>query len=288
MCAQNEFWIRKKVVLVGRRKPVYNPTRLTHHSKKDLSMIEDQTSQEISAESFPLVETPERNWTAWIAAGGCAILACGALFVLTLIFAGPQLKKLIPSQLITAMDQNRAQTQNNTMGDPNAPIHIIEYGDFQCPYCLQFWRETEPQLIEEYINNGTVYFEYRAFPVLGPESYSASEGAYCAGDQGKFWEYHDTLFTNWTGENVGDFTHEKLIQYADALSLDMETFEKCLSEGTHKETVLQDQAEGEAANVHATPTFFINGHMLEGSQPFEVMQHIIEELLNNGIDIGTG
>ncbi len=251
-------------------------------------MIEDQTLQETSTEPIPMVEMPERNWTAWIAAGGCVVLACGTLFVVTLIFAGPQLKELFPSSLTAAGEQNRAQTQDNTMGDPNAPIHIIEYGDFQCPYCLQFWRETEPQLIEEYINNGTVYFEYRAFPIIGPESYYASEGAYCAGDQGKFWEYHDTLFTNWTGENVGDFTHEKLIQYADALALDMDAFEKCLSEGTHKETVQQDQAEGEAANVQATPTFFINGHILEGSQPFEVMQHIIEELLNNGIDTGTG
>jgi hypothetical protein len=251
-------------------------------------MIEDKTPQEITAEPIPLMETPERNWTAWIATGGCAVLACGILFVVTLVFAGPQLKKLIPAQLITALEQNRRQTQNNSMGDPNAPIHIIEYGDFQCPYCLQFWQETEPLLIEEYINNGTVYFEYRAFPIIGPESYSAAEGAYCAGDQGKFWEYHDTLFTNWTGENVGDFSQEKLIQYAESLALDMDAFEQCLTEGTHKETVLKDQADAEAANVRATPTFFINGQILEGAQPFEVMQHIIEELLHNGIGTGTG
>jgi protein-disulfide isomerase len=174
------------------------------------------------------------------------------------------------------------------MGDPNAPIKIIEYGDFQCPYCLQFWQETEPQLIEEYINNGTVYFEFRAFPILGPESVSAAEGAYCAGDQGKFWEYHDTLFTNWSGENVGDFTQEKLIQYADSLALDIDVFEQCLSEGTHKGTVEQDRANGEADHVRATPTFFINGHILEGAQPFDVLKHVIEELLNNGLDTGTG
>ena len=166
----------------------------------------------------------------------------------------------------------RVVTQNNTMGDPNAPIMIIEYGDFQCPYCLQFWRETEPQLIEEYVNTGNVYFEFRSFPILGPESFSAAEGAYCAGDQGKFWEYHDTLFTNWTGENVGDFTNEKLIHYADSLALDMEVFEQCLSEGKHKGTVEQDRAEAEADNVHATPTFLINGNIVEGAHPFDVMK----------------
>lgn len=255
-------------------------------------MIEDQTTQDPTQEPLnePVpTQTPRRNWTTWIAAGGCVVLACGALFVASIIFAGPQIiKRFFPSYVTAADEQNRGITENNTMGDPNAPIHIIEYGDFQCPYCLQFWKETEPQLIEEYINNGTVYFEFRAFPIIGPESYSAAEGAYCAGDQGKFWEYHDTLFTNWTGENVGDFTHEKLIDYADSLALDMEAFEQCLSEGTHKGTVEQDQAEGESDHVSATPTFIINGHFVEGAQPFEVMKHIIEELLNNGIDTGTG
>lgn len=252
-------------------------------------MIEDETPQEPIQEFVHNVEAPRRNWTAWVAAGGCVVLACGAIFIGVIAFAGPQMvQKLFPSQAAAADEQLRSVTENNTMGDPNAPIKIIEYGDFQCPYCLQFWQETEPQLIEEYINTGIVYFEFRSFPIVGPESFTAAEGAYCAGDQGKFWEYHDTLFTNWTGENVGDFTHEKLIQYADSLALDIQVFEQCLNDGTHTATVEQDRADAEADNVHATPTFIINGNIVEGSQPFEVMKHIIEELLNNGLDTGTG
>lgn len=252
-------------------------------------MIEDQIPQEPVNEPVQITETPRRNWTAWIAAGGCVVLACGMVFIAALVYAGPQIaEKIFPAQVAAADDQLRDITENNTMGDPDAPIKIIEYGDFQCPYCLQFWRETEPQLIEEYINTGVVYFEFRAFPIIGPESFSAAEGAYCAGDQGKFWEFHDTLFTNWTGENVGDYTHEKLIQYAESLALDAEAFEQCLSEGKHAQTVEQDRANAEADNVHATPTFFINGNIVEGSQPFEVMKHIIEEILNNGVDTGTG
>lgn len=252
-------------------------------------MIEDQISQEPLNEPIHNIQPARRNWTAWIAAGGCVVLACGALFVGVLIFKGPEIvQNLFPAQVAVAEEQPRDITQDNTMGDPNAPIKIIEYGDFQCPYCLQFWRETEPQLIEEYVNTGLVYFEFRAFPIIGPESFSAAEGAYCAGDQGKFWEFHDTLFTNWTGENVGDYTHEKLIQYADSLALDTQLFEQCLSDGKHKETVEQDRVEAEASNVRATPTFFINGNIVEGAQPFEVMKHIIEELLNNGVDTGTG
>ncbi len=174
------------------------------------------------------------------------------------------------------------------MGDPNAPVHIIEYGDFQCPYCLQFWTETEPQLIEEYVNTGKVYFEFRSFPIIGPESAWAAEGAYCAGDQNKFWEYHDTLFTNWTGENVGDFTKEKLIQYAEVLGLNMAEFESCLSEEKYKEKVEQDQAQAEADGVHATPTFFINGFKVEGSQPFSILKDLIEQALNGNLDTQNG
>src|SRR6185436_14084321 len=151
--------------------------------------------------------------------------------------------------------------------------HVIEYADFQCPYCLQFWQETEPQLIEEYVNTGKVYFEFRAFPIIGPESYLAAEGAYCAGDQDKFWEFHDTLFTNWSGENAGDFTREKLLLYAESVELNLDEFQECLDGGKYKEIVEQGKEQAKADGVRATPTFMINGFKVEGAQPFEVLQH---------------
>ncbi|MBK8617464.1 MAG: thioredoxin domain-containing protein [Anaerolineales bacterium] len=163
-------------------------------------------------EEQPIVIEEEKSkpaWTLWIAAGGCVVFLCAAVFVGTLIFIGPQfVQQLLPDQVQVAGELPRAVTQSNTMGNPDAPVHIIEYGDFQCPYCLKFWSETEPQLIEEYVNTDQVYFEYRAYPIIGPESSWAAEGAYCAGDQGRFWEFHDTLFANWSGENVGDYQRE--------------------------------------------------------------------------------
>jgi protein-disulfide isomerase len=216
-------------------------------------------------------------------------LLCAAIFVGALIFAGPQfVQQLFPNNVQVAEGFPREMTASNTMGDPNAPVHIIEYGDFQCPFCLKFWSETEPQLIEEYVNTGKVYFEYRSFPILGPESGWAAEGAYCAGDQNKFWEYHDTLFTNWTGENVGDFTQDKLIQYAMALNLNMAEFESCLSEEKHKGTVEQDKVQGDADGVHATPTLFINGFKIEGAQPFHALKAYIEQILNGNLDTQSG
>lgn len=241
-------------------------------------------------ETIDSLERPTRRpWVLWLGLGGVFILLCAATFIGALIFAGPQfIDKYLPDSIRPANELNREITLNNTMGDPNAPVHIIEYVDFQCPFCLQFWKETEPQLIEEYVNTGQVYFEYRSYAFLGPESTWAAEGAYCAGDQDKFWEFHDTLFTNWTGENVGDFTHEKLMQYAESIDLNMDEFEGCLSGEKHKETVEQDKVQAEADGVHATPTFIINGAKVEGAQPFDVLKHIIEEMLNGDLNTVNG
>jgi predicted DsbA family dithiol-disulfide isomerase len=229
----------------------------------------------------PQPDSRKPGWATLLAVSGCAVFICAAIFVATLLISGPQVvREYIPNMLAEMESHNRMFTQSNTMGDPDAPIYIIEYGDFQCPYCLQFWRETEPKLIEQYINTGKVYFEFRSFPFLGEESVRAAEAAYCAGDQGKFWEYHDTLFENWTGENVGDFTDEKLIGYAKENSLDMTLFESCIRERMHKGTVEQDLVMAEADGVHATPTFIINGYKVEGAQPFEFFQRIIEDAIN--------
>jgi protein-disulfide isomerase len=247
-------------------------------------MIEDQIPNEPVFE-----EKPKHNWTIWLAAGGCGVILCAAGFVGTLIFAGADfVKQLLPDNVQVAGEVPREITQSNTMGDPQAPVHIVEYGDFQCSYCLRFWSETEPQLIEEYVNTGKVYFEYRSFPILGPESFTAAEGAYCAGDQGKFWEFHDTLFTNWTGENVGDFTEDKLTKYAEALNLNAAEFESCLGGGKYKRRVEQDRAQGEADGVYATPTFFINGVKLEGAQPYHILKKLIEDALNGNLNTESG
>lgn len=243
-------------------------------------------------EEQPIVIEEEKSkpaWTLWIAAGGCVVFLCAAVFVGTLIFIGPQfVQQFLPDQVQVAGELPRVVTQSNTMGNPDAPVHIIEYGDFQCPYCLKFWSETEPQLIEEYVNTDQVYFEYRAYPIIGPESSWAAEGAYCAGDQGRFWEFHDTLFANWSGENVGDYTKENLVKYAKALDLNMAEFESCLSEEKHKGTVEQDAAAAEANGIHATPTFFINGFKVEGAQPYSILKDLIEQALDGNLDTQNG
>lgn len=182
----------------------------------------------------------------------------------------------------------RPQVQENTVGDPNAPIKLEEFSDFQCPYCQRFYLQTEEQLISTYVTTGKVYFVYRSFgEFIGPESRAAAEAAYCAGDQNKFWEMHDFLFTNHTGENVGDFTNRRLLAFGEKIGLDMGAFRDCLNSGKYSSRVDQDFADGRAAGVKATPSFVltytVNGQtvteLIEGAQPFSEFQSKIEAAL---------
>jgi protein-disulfide isomerase len=176
----------------------------------------------------------------------------------------------------------------NAAGDPNAPITITEYSDFQCPYCKRFSDETEKQLVDAYVASGKVRFVYRSFGLfVGPESQAAAEAAYCAGDQNKYWEFHDILFANHTGENVGDYTNRKLQAFAEALGLNMTAFKSCLDSGKYAERVTQDGVDGVAAGVEATPSFVlsytVNGEtrtrLIQGAQPFGAFQTEIEAAL---------
>jgi protein-disulfide isomerase len=174
----------------------------------------------------------------------------------------------------------RPAAHQNSMGDPNAPVKIEEYSDFQCPACLAFYKDTEMLIATQYVATDKVYFTYHSMGAwIGSESEAAAEAAYCAGDQGKFWDYHDILFDNWTGENVGAFSTQRLLAFGEALSLNMSDFRSCLDNHKYASQVAQDRAEGDKLGVTATPTFFINGKKIEGSQSFASFQKEIESAL---------
>ncbi len=175
---------------------------------------------------------------------------------------------------------SRPNVNFNGMGDPNAPVKIIEYSDYQCPYCARFTEDTEPSIIEAYVATGKVYFEYRSFgEFIGPESARAAEATYCAGDQGKFWEMHDIIFANQTGENVGAYTDARLRTFAEKLQLEMAAFNDCFDSNKYRSRVDQDGNDALAAGISATPSFVIKGKLLEGAQPFGVFQSEIEAAL---------
>lgn len=160
-------------------------------------------------------------------------------------------------------------------GDPNAPVTIIEFSDFQCPFCGRWYSETLPQVLQNYIDSGQVNLVYRDFPLsFHAEATPAAEAAECAADQDKFWEYHDALFEN--QGSLGRATYESI---ATDLGLDLGIFTSCIDNGTHSAEVQADFRDGSAAGVSGTPTFFINGQKIVGAQPYAAFQAAIDAAL---------
>ena len=165
-----------------------------------------------------------------------------------------------------------AELGHPSLGSEDAPVVMIEYGDFRCPFCGKFAREVEPKLVDEYVESGTLRMEWRDFPYLGRESVGAALAARAAQEQGKFWEYHDLLYEN----QSGGFSDERLVELAREAGLDVEEFEADLASGRHEEAVARDFQEGQRVGITGTPTFVINGEVLAGAQPIEVFEDAIE------------
>jgi protein-disulfide isomerase len=172
------------------------------------------------------------------------------------------------------------KSQDNTMGDPGAPVTIIEYSDFQCPYCRQFHEGTLRQIVDNHVLTGQVFFEYRSFPFIGRESTEAANAALCAADQGQFFTYADYLFANQTGENVGAFTEARLQAIAQRIGLEMDSFEQCSSRNEKQDDVQAQYAAGLDAGVSSTPTFFVNGKQVNGALPYAQFKGEIEAALS--------
>jgi protein-disulfide isomerase len=155
-----------------------------------------------------------------------------------------------------------------TLGDQNAKVKIEVYADFQCPACKLFSDSVEKQLFQStYISSGQVYFEFMNWPFIDfgsitKESHQAANAAMCANEQGHFWDYHDILFTNQSGENLGAFTDKRLQAFAESLGLDMSTFNKCFNADKYSAEIDTDYQKGISLKVDSTPTVFVNGQMV--------------------------
>jgi protein-disulfide isomerase len=168
--------------------------------------------------------------------------------------------------------QRVATADSPARGPANAPIELVEFSDFQCPYCLRA-DPTVRQVLATY--GDRIRFVYRHYPLPNhPNARPAAEAAACAGDQGKFWAYHDRLFTNQTR-----LTDADLKQHAVEIGIDTAKFNACLDGHATKARVDADMRAGEEAGVNGTPAFFINGRSLSGAQPYEAFKRIIDEEL---------
>ena len=175
------------------------------------------------------------------------------------------------------------------IGDPNAPITIIEFSDFQCPFCARFHVQTLPSIYEEYIDQGKVKLVFRDFPIqsIHPNALPASIAAECANDQGRFKEMHDKLFENQNDWNKKETTAalSMFIQYAEEIEIEKNEFESCLTSGKHINDIRKDLDDGREYGVTGTPGFFVGndeiGYVeLKGAQPFESFKKIIDAQLD--------
>ena len=162
-------------------------------------------------------------------------------------------------------------------GDASAPVTIVEFADFQCPYCLKSYPVMK-ELLAKY--KGRVKMAFRDFPLRGghPQAQLAAEAARCAGEQGKFWEYHDALFSN--PEKLDE---QALKERARNLELNQESFESCLSSGRFRPAIEEDVRAGTAARVVGTPTFYVNGIQMAGAQPLTAFEKTIEDELSRTV-----
>ncbi len=158
------------------------------------------------------------------------------------------------------------------LGTIGAPITIVEFSDYQCPFCAE-GTPVVKEILEKY--EGQVLFVYRDFPIesIHPDAFKSAEAANCAGEQGKYWEMHDLLFTNQSQLAVGN-----LKAYAASLELNIEAFNVCLDEGKYAEEVRHDIAQAEEYRVTGTPTFFVNGQRIVGAS-LESLRAAIEALI---------
>ncbi len=168
--------------------------------------------------------------------------------------------------------------EGTAWGPADAPVKIVDFSDFGCSFCGAFARSQGVQLRQEYEATGKVRFEFRHFIIGGQRTRDAALAAECAADQGRFWDYHDTLFAR-QGTSSDPFSRTALKQYAVQLGLDTAQFNSCLDSNKYLEKVTRDTSDGRGLGVNATPTFFINGQKIEGAQPYSVFKAAVDAAL---------
>ena len=197
--------------------------------------------------------------------------------------ATPEMDSIGPTEITM---ETFVENGSPVLGNPNAPITLVEFGDYQCHYCHVFFESIEGKIMKNYIETGKVKMIFKDYNIIGKDSVKASQGAHCANDQGLFWEYHDILYSNWTGENNGWASGANLANYAQDIGLEMNEWTDCMSQQKHSKTILDSNEDAKKLQLTGTPAFFVissDGQVskLFGAQPFEVFERVFDEKLEN-------
>lgn len=250
--------------------------------------MENETENQFS-------NNPMKNWIVPVSIVLAGIIIAGAVF-----FSNKGGKANLNNQnnntTNTASDNNLGVSQNDAIfGDPSAPVTIIEFADYQCPYCAKFVIETQGTIEADFIDTKKAKLVFKDLAFLGPESINASLAAKCAREQGKFWEFHDAIFsTEWkeiekvmagqmqTSENNGNLNLNLFKKIAGDLGMNVDEFTNCYNSKKYENEIkanLEDAKKLLGQSV-STPSFIINGKLVQGAQPYTVFKTAIEEALN--------
>lgn len=229
---------------------------------------------QIDRQKPPSYQLSSRKWLLLVALTSVLGLVLGASMIFLNLLS---ISRTYTVPTITGRDP--VGVERRTKGDPNAPVVITEWFDYQCSACARVALNRDPILERLYADSGKVRFVYKNMPFLGQESFWAAEAAECAADQGRYWDYRNLLFQRQQSENLGGFSIANLKAFAAELGLDQATFNACFDQGKHRAAIQKEAQEGDQLGLEATPTFFINGRMIDGIPSVEAFQKLIEEEL---------
>ena len=170
------------------------------------------------------------------------------------------------------------------LGAKDAPITMIEFGDYQCFYCHKFFNNTESDIVKNYVDTGKVKMIFKDFTIIGQDSVTAANAAHCAQEQGKFWEYHDVLYNNWSGENTGWVSATNLVQFAKQVGLNQDQFNQCMTHTKYMSVVQGSVSDANTLGLTGTPDFFIiapdnSVTKVVGAEPYDVFDQIFKSKL---------
>lgn len=243
---------------------------------------------------MPHSDQPSRRRSILVPVAVAAIAALLAVFAVTANGGSGDDGAAAPTQTPTSTatpDQNdpaqrafdrlvrRTPDDPLAQGDVDAPVVMIDFSDFQCPYCGEFARTTEHQLYDKYVKTGVLRIEWRDFPYLGKESERAALAARAAADQGGFWKFHDALYAEQPSPNSGELTVDHLVQVAESVGLDGARLRADMNDNRarYKAAIGKDFQSGQAIGVNGTPAFLINGQAILGAQPLSVFEKAIDQ-----------
>lgn len=218
--------------------------------------------------SFALGTYVERNEKLATALGSNAVAAGNQV-------AGAGTQQEVGLQDGQKVDQDIKIDSARVKGNPNAKVTLIEYSDFECPFCASFYTNSYKQIVQKYVDSGQVKIAFKDFPLsFHPMAQASAEASRCAAEQGKFWEMHDKMF-----ENQEELSKDNYKKWGAELGLNTQQFNACVDTEKYKQAVLDEMNEGAALGVQGTPSFVINGVALVGAQPMAAFEKIIDEAL---------